>query len=85
MTSKNNKIYFAKSKSDETSLITIPPGAYEIESLNNEIKRINIDEGHFTEANYPFTIEPNFSAVGSINEIKSDSTGTQNIFYPMIV
>ena len=26
---------------------------YEIESLNNEFKRILVDEGHFTEANYP--------------------------------
>ena len=47
----NNKIYFIKSISDEDSLIqiTIPPGAYEIESLNNEGKRINIDEEHYTE------------------------------------
>ena len=29
--------------------ITIPPGAYEIESLNNEIKRIIIDEGYYNE------------------------------------
>ena len=48
---------------------TIPPGAYEIESLNNEIKRIIIDEEHYTEANYPFTIKPNFSTLGSIIEI----------------
>ena len=36
---KNNKFYFAKSISDEEGFIqiTIPRGAYEIESLNNEI------------------------------------------------
>ena len=28
--------------------ITIPPGAYEIENLNNEIKRIIIDKSHYT-------------------------------------
>ena len=71
VTDKNNKFYFMKSISDEDGYIqiSIPPGAYEIESLNNEIKRIIIDEGHFTEANYPFTIKPNFSTLGSIIEI----------------
>ena len=57
--------------SDDDGFIkkTIPPGAYEIERLNNEIKRIIIDEEHYTEANYPFTIKPNFSILGSIIEI----------------
>ena len=49
--------------------ITIPPGAYEIEALDNELKRINIDEDRFTEANYPFKIKPNFSTSGSTIEI----------------
>ena len=39
--------------------------------MNNEIKRIIIDEGHYTEANYPFTIKPNFSTLGSIIEIST--------------
>ena len=52
-------------------LITIPPGAYEIESLNNEFKRIIIDDGNYTEANYPFNIKPNFSTLGSIIEIST--------------
>ena len=69
--STNNKFYFMKSISDEDGCIqiTIPPGAYEIENLNNEVKRIIIDEGHYTEANSPFTIKPNFSTLGSIIEI----------------
>ena len=73
VTDKNNKFYFAKSISDEAGYIqiTIPPGAYEIENLNNEIKRIIIDEGHFTEVDYPFIIKPNFSTLGSIIEISS--------------
>ena len=60
-----------KSISDEDGYtqITIPPGAYEYEYLNDEIKRIIIDDEHYTEANYPFTIKPNFSALGSIIEI----------------
>ena len=71
VTNEDNKFYFKKTISDDDGFIkiTIPPGAYEIESLNNEIKRIIIDEEHYTEANYPFTIKPNFSTLGSIIEI----------------
>ena len=62
VTNENNKFYFIKSITDKDGniIITIPPSAYEIESLNNEIKRIIIDEEHYTEANYPFSIKPNF-------------------------
>ena len=71
VTGSNNKFYFMKSITDEDGFvqITIPPGAYEIEALNNEIKRIIIFEEHYTEANYPFEIKPNFSTLGSIIEI----------------
>ena len=72
VTNSNNKFYFKKALiSDEDGFvqITIPPGAYEIESLNVEIKRIIIDEEHYTEANYPFKIKPNFSTLGSFIEI----------------
>ena len=45
VTNENNKFYFKKTISDDDGFIkiTIPPGAYEIKSLNNEIKRIIID------------------------------------------
>ena len=68
VTNENNKFYFLKSITDEDGHIQIsnPPGAYEIESLNDEIKRIIIDQEHYTEPNYPFTIKPNFSTLGSI-------------------
>ena len=71
VTYSNNKFYFKKTFTHEDGLIqiTIHPGAYEIESLNDEIKRIIIDEEHYTEANYPFKIKPNFSTLGSIIEI----------------
>ena len=70
VTNENNKFYFKKSIDEDGFIqITIPQGSYEIESLNNEIKRIIIDEEHYTEANYPFTIKPNFSTLGSIIEI----------------
>ena len=39
------------------------------ESLNNEIKKINIEENYFTEVNYPFLTKPNFSTLGTIIEI----------------
>ena len=73
VTKANNKFYFTKSLSDEDGFIqiTISPGAYQLENLNNEIKRIIIDEEHYTEANYPFTIKPNFSTLGSIIEIST--------------
>ena len=67
---ENNKFYFKKTITNEDGFIkiTIPPGAYEIESLNNEINRIIIDEGHYTESNYPSTIKRNFLTLGSIIE-----------------
>ena len=67
----NNNFYFKKTitVADGFIQITIKKGAYEIETINNEIKRIFIDEGHYTEADYPFKIKPNFSTLGSIIEI----------------
>ena len=70
VTDKNNKFYFKKAIKDEDFIqIRISEGAYEIESLNNEIKRIIIQKGHYTETNYPFRITANFSTLGSIVEI----------------
>ena len=76
VTNGNNKFYFTKSISDEDGFvqITIPPGAYEIESLNNEIKRIIIDGGYYNELTYPFKIKPNFSTLGSIIEISTQGS-----------
>ena len=48
---------------------TVPPGAYEIETVNNELKRLVIDKGFYTEADFPVTIKPNFSTLVSIVEI----------------
>ena len=71
ITNLNIKFYFTKSITDDDhyTLITISPGAFEIESLNDEIKRIIIDRGVYTEANYPFKLKPNFITLGSIIEI----------------
>ena len=81
VTNSNNKFYFLKSITDDDHIIiTIPPGAYEIESLNNEIKRIIIDQEHYTETNYPFNIKPNFSTLGSI--IETSAQGLVITFVP---
>ena len=54
-TDMNNTFFFTISiKVEDFTQMTIPEIAYEIESLNNEIKRNNIEEGYFTEATYPF-------------------------------
>ena len=73
VTNSNNRFYFTKSISDEDGFvqITISPGAYELENLNNEIKRIIIDEEQYNEESYPFTIKPIFSTLGSIIEIST--------------
>ena len=76
VTNDNNKFYFTKSITDDDHYITItiPPGAYEIESLDDEIKRIIIGQEHFTSENYPFKIKPNFSTLGSIVEISNQES-----------
>ena len=67
VTNKNNKFYFKKNLIDEDFIqIRIPEGAYEIDSLDNEIRRILIDKEYCTEANYLFTIKPKFSTICSI-------------------
>ena len=42
--------------------------------MNDEIKRIIIDDEHFTEENYPFKIKPNFSTLGSIIQILNEES-----------
>ena len=72
VTNRNNKFYFKKNiLEDDFIYIRIPEGAYEIESLDAEIKRILIDKEYYTEANYPIKIKPNFSTLGSIVTINS--------------
>ena len=78
VTNSNNKFYFTKSITDDDHyiMITIPPGAYEIESLDDQIKRIIIDDMHFNSENYPFQIKPIFSTLGSIIEISNQESAT---------
>ena len=70
VSNRSNKFYFKKALIDEDFIqIRIPEGAYEIKSLDNETKRTIIVKEHYTEANSPFKIKPNFSTLGSIVEI----------------
>ena len=39
--------------------------------MNNDYRRIFIDEEHYTESYYPFTSKPNFSTLGSIVELST--------------
>ena len=82
VTNKSNIFSFTKSISDDDGFtqITIPPGAYKIESLNNETKTNIIDKKHYTESKYPFTIKPNFSKLWSIMELSTQ--GPVNTFVP---
>ena len=71
VTNSNYEFYFKKSLIEEDFIqIRIPEGAWEKESLNHEIKRIIIDEEHYTETIYPIKIKPKFSTLGSIVEIQ---------------
>ena len=75
-TSKNSKFYCSKSIIDDKHFnhITIPEGAYEIESLNKEIKRIIIDESYFTTSDYPFLIKPISSILVCVIEISNEES-----------
>ena len=71
VTNKHKKLYFAKSITDKdgVSRRTIPSSAYELKSLNDETKTVNIEELQFSEAEYPFAIKPKFSFLYSFEEI----------------
>ena len=71
VTNSNIKIFFRKTITggDDFNQITSSPRAYEQESLDAEVKGFIFDEGHFKEADYPFTLKPIFSTLGSIIEI----------------
>ena len=81
---QTKKFYFATSISDEDGFIqkTIPPGAYELENLDNETERNIIEPGNLTAAKYPFKIQPSFSTLGSTREISSRITSSQVVFFP---
>ena len=81
VSNSNKKFYFTKSiNDDDFSVISIPPDVYELESFNDEKKRLFIKDGYFTEEKSPFINKPNFSTLGSILEIQPNIIGTQITF-----
>ena len=78
----NNKFYFKKTNTDVDDFIqiTIPPVAYQIESSNNEIKKIIIEKGHYSENEHPFMIKPNFSTLGSIIALQAQGPMISFVF-----
>ena len=73
VTDRNIKSYSTESiNDDDFNKAAIPPGGYEVESLNNEIKRIMIEEGYYTEGKCQFLIVPIFSTLGSFIKFKSN-------------
>ena len=68
---KNNKfIIISVFEGAEYKVISKTARAYELENLNEEIKRIFMEEGYITEEDYPFAIKPNFSTMKSNIEIE---------------
>ena len=59
VTNSNNNSSFPKSLTDKDGFIQInsPAGAYEMDSLNKEIKKIIIDGCRFTETDHPFAVK----------------------------
>ena len=77
VTDKNSKFFFTKSIDDEKPRkVSILPGAYELENLDEEIKRIVIEQGRYTEDTYRFKIKPNFSTLGSDIELSPYKPGS---------
>ena len=71
--STNNTFYFGTTiDEDDFRETTSSPGAYQLESLNDEIRRSNNEEDCFTEVKYPFLFNENFSALGSNIEKSPD-------------
>ena len=61
VTNKNKKFYLTTSiNDDDFNVVTIVAGAYELESLDNEVKRSVIKEAYFTEESNPFAFKTNF-------------------------
>ena len=77
-------IFFKKQLIEDFIQTTFPPGACEMESLNEELKRIIIYKGYYSENDYPFTITPILSTLGSIVQIQHHK-GQKLVLYLMIL
>ena len=68
---KKNTFFAASDTQDVFFQITIPPGAFELETPNEQYKGIIIEEGHYAEGNQEFILKPRISTPGSILEISN--------------
>ena len=96
-TNKKYKFSFTYSIQDnDFSQTTIPPGVYEIESVNDEIKRIFIKKESVSSERYRFTKKPNFITIKSfigtsshrgtqISFVQDDSLGSLLGFNPEVL
>ena len=75
----NKTIFISVFEGPENKIIRITPGIYDLESLNEEIRRFIINEGFIRRGNLPFPIKQSFSTLGSFLEIAS-SRGCQISF-----
>ena len=50
--------------------IVFPKGAYELEAIDLEIKRLMVLNGDSDDETFPFSIKPNFTTQGSIIEVE---------------
>ena len=83
VTDKNIEFCFTtRINDDDFNVITIPKGAYELESSNDQTKRIIIKEAYFTEENYQFIIKLIFSTLDTIIEIEANFIRSQINFLP---
>ena len=81
VTDKKNRFHSTVSISDDDfSVISIPPVAYELEILNDEIKRIFYRKTVFEKRKLSVCNQTNFSTLSSIIEIKPNIIGTQICF-----
>ena len=86
ISSNNKKFHFTVSINGvEFSLIYNPPRTYELECLNDEVERINIEEGFSTDPNCPILIETIFLTLGSFIENSSTSQQLKLVSFMMIV
>ena len=81
VTKKTNNFYIKKQLTGEDFFqITIPPGAHEKQSLNEEVKRVIIDKGFYSGNDIPFRIKPTFSTLGSIVQIQPQGLKSGFVF-----
>ena len=71
--SEINNFYFTTAIDDHNfSELTIAPGAYELENLNEENEHKTFEEEYFKNGIYPCVIKPNFSTLDSLIQSNPD-------------